>query len=74
MGAYRTKERRLRELQDEVRRLTAAFREVTYAHRPRTEPHISRVDRLVNAALDAADRRDSLQSTLGLFGDDADTR
>jgi ribonuclease HI len=55
-GVYRTKERRLRELQDEVGRMEAAFREVTYAHRPRSDPHISRVDRLVNAALDAADR------------------
>jgi ribonuclease HI len=55
-GVYRTKNLRLRELQDEVREVEAAFGEVTYTHRPRTEPHIARVDRLVNAALDAAER------------------
>jgi ribonuclease HI len=52
-GEYRTKEPRFREFQDEVRRAEAAFREVTYAHRPRSDPHILRVDRLANAALDA---------------------
>jgi ribonuclease HI len=56
-GEYRTKEARLRELQDEVRRAEAPFGKVTYSHRPRSDARIRRVDRLVNAALDAAGNR-----------------
>jgi ribonuclease HI len=56
-GRYRTKEARLRELRDEVQRAEASFGEVTYSHRPRSDSGIRRVDRLVNAALDAAGNR-----------------
>jgi ribonuclease HI len=56
VGAYR-----LRELLDELRTVEAAFSQVTYGYRPRAEPHIARVDRLVNAALDAPKRQEPLR-------------
>jgi ribonuclease HI len=56
-GTYRTKEARLRDLRDEVQRAEASFGKVTYSHRRRSDARIRRVDRLVNAALDAAGSR-----------------
>jgi ribonuclease HI len=75
-GAYRTKGARLRELQAEVRGVEAAFSEVTYTRSPRTEPQIARVDGLVNAALDVADRgvhRSATDSSRFLGGSTAAT-
>jgi ribonuclease HI len=51
-GDYRVKSGALRPLHEAARDRERAFVQVTYTHRPRAEPHIARVDRLVNRALD----------------------
>jgi ribonuclease HI len=51
-GEYRVKAPTLRLLHDVARKRERAFLRVTYTHRPRREPHIAKVDRLVNQALD----------------------
>jgi ribonuclease HI len=42
----------LKPLYSLAKECSSRFAEVTFRHRPRSEPHISQVDRLVNAALD----------------------
>ena len=55
-GIYKVKEEHLRKLFQEVKLLEREFKKVSYQHVPRTHSRLQEADRLVNQALDQAER------------------
>jgi len=53
-GQYAVKDLRLKALRDKVCKAVCTFREVAFAHVPRTDEHVQEVDKLANEALDKA--------------------
>ncbi|MBI4010526.1 MAG: ribonuclease HI family protein [Candidatus Aenigmarchaeota archaeon] len=51
-GVYKVKVKHLKELNKKVKELEKMFEQATYKHLPRTNPRISRVDKLLNKELD----------------------
>ena len=51
-GAYKVKAKHLKELFSELKAKEKMFKHVSYFHRPRTNPKIVRVDKLLNKKLD----------------------
>jgi ribonuclease HI len=57
---WKVKEDELRELFSQVLIKESVFKQVTYTHLSRTHPMIRKVDKIVNRALDAIDKRDTM--------------
>jgi len=52
-GEWRLKDDELRQLWHKVKDMERVFDTIVYQHTPRTNPHIQRVDRLLNEAFEA---------------------
>ena len=51
-GAWKVKQQHIKNLCAQVKRLEQQFSSVSYCHVPRENPHIMRVDRMINRELD----------------------
>jgi len=51
-GEYRVKNSELRKMWNKVQKLKRRFKKISFAHVPRTNVHIQKVDALVNETLD----------------------